>query len=192
MIDLPIIEFLVPNCDLLILFVFIWWNKILTDNLFELQLICKLVDCIEHVIPLSIEVLLSCVQQFGGLVVMLKYCLQLFRFEVKLFLYAVEFVLSVQKISLLIFELFFKLLLSLLLFLQLLLSFLKLFLLLLCNFNGLRSNHHLLLHLLESINELLLLCLGLLFGVLSLSNFFNELFLLFLLHVSLILNIDSF
>jgi len=82
--------------------------------------------------------------------------------------------------------------LNFLFFFKFFLSLSKLFLLFLSNLNGLRTNQHLVLHLLKSRNEFLLLGLGFFFSIFSLSNFFQKFIFLFLLHISLILNFSFF
>mmetsp|Transcript_34684 Transcript_34684/g.53167 ORF Transcript_34684/g.53167 Transcript_34684/m.53167 type:complete len:221 (+) Transcript_34684:775-1437(+) len=69
-----------------------------------------------------------------------------------------------------------------------LLILLELFPLFLSDFDGLGTYDHLFFHLLQPANELLLLCLRLLLGLLSLADFIEEAFLLLLLEVGLVLN----
>ena len=56
MVDDPIIKLLVPLSDLLMLPKFLWRNKVFNNHVLKLQLICKLVNGIVHVVPLSIKI----------------------------------------------------------------------------------------------------------------------------------------
>ena len=95
MVNHPVIDVLVPNSYFFIFFVLIWRNEILTNNLLKFQLICKFIDGVKHVVSLSIEILLSCVQEFLSFVILYPDSLELFRFEIELLLDTVELVLGV-------------------------------------------------------------------------------------------------
>jgi hypothetical protein len=163
MIDDPIVVLLVPSCYLLILSEFLWWNKVSNNHILQLKLIGELIYGVVHVIPFPIEVIRETIELLLRLTVLMPDDLKLLGLELDLLLNTVEMMLGSQQLFLLLLELLLDFLLLHLLLLQLLLSFLELLLLLLGYLDGLRANHHLLLHLFESIDELLLLGLGLFF-----------------------------
>jgi hypothetical protein len=59
MINDPVIVLFVPNCHLFILFILLRRNKMINDVLFEFQLVGQLVNGVEHVISLTVKVLLT-------------------------------------------------------------------------------------------------------------------------------------
>lgn len=99
--------------------------------------------------------------------------------------------LGIQERSLLFLEILLELFFLLCLFLQFFFGLLELLPLLFSDFNSLRAGNHFLLHLLESVEELHLLRLRLLFVLLSLLDFLKNSLLLFFLEVGLILNLFS-
>jgi len=53
----PVIHFLVPLSNLLVLLVLFWWNEVLDDHVFELELIRELVNGVVHIVSLTVKVL---------------------------------------------------------------------------------------------------------------------------------------
>ena len=137
MVDDPVVLLFIPDRLLLVLLEVLWGNEVLNNHVLELKLIGQLVDGIKHVVPLPVKVFLARVQGLAGLVIHLHQVVQLLRLKLKLFLDAVEFVLGIQEVILLLFQLLLQLFLLSPFLLDSFLSLLQLFLLLLGDFDGL-------------------------------------------------------
>lgn len=86
MVNYPIVVFLVPDRHLLVLFIFLWRNKVVNNMLLKLQLICELVNGVEHVVTLPIKVLLATVESILALAVFGPEALEAIRLVLQLLL----------------------------------------------------------------------------------------------------------
>ena len=165
--DLPIVHFLVPLCNLLILAVLLWGHHVLDDHILQLKLVSQLVNGVVHVIALAVEIITDSIQLLSGVLVLLPEFLKLLVFEIKLFGQRAELLLDLRVVLVLFLKFHLQFSLKLDFLLQVCLGLLKLFLLGLSDFHGLVTSGNLFLHLLEFLKHLLLLALRLLLGILS-------------------------
>jgi len=88
--DDPIVLVFIPLGDLLILFVFLWRHEVFDDHIFELQLVGKLVNGIEHIISLTIKIFLASIEFDELVIVLLPDGFKLLGLKVQFFLNAVK------------------------------------------------------------------------------------------------------
>lgn len=118
MVDYPVVVLFVPNGHFFVLFVLLWWNEVVNNVLFELQLIGKFVDGIKHIISLSVKVLLAAIQRVLHLTIFTPEPFKPPGLVLQLLLYTAKLLLSEHELLLLKFQFLIELFLLLVFFFE--------------------------------------------------------------------------
>ena len=188
-LDCPIAQIFVPLGNFFVLAELLGRDQILDDHVLQFELVSELVDGVVHIVPLAIKVLIDTLKFAISTLKLLPELVQLVRLEVELFLEVGEILLHLVRFLFLLLQFHLQLSLLLLLFGQLLSGLLELLLLGLGHLHDLAAYKHLLLHLCQLLDQLLLLGLRLLLRLFLLLKLFKQFLLFLFFQMCLVLNI---
>lgn len=102
--DRPVVLFVVPLSDFLVLLELERRNHVVNDEILELELVREFVNGVEHVVAFTVKVLRYSLQLFLGMLELRVQLLQLFRLEVEFFLQRRKLSMHGCDVLLLLFE----------------------------------------------------------------------------------------